>query len=492
MSSPAPSGQVYGLGSSSLQFLNMFGVSADMSCLDPVAQNYMKAGEIECAYASGTATAPPPGFNKNGTRSVPLTTTTPITLYSNGAEIINGTSYLFMEMTQYGADQGPYISSDNKTIDGETKLKGSDVFFLTKFNCDYRRMGVSSPGSTLGMGTRFFDTVTASQQMSLPKNTPPFYPDKGNEDTPTYHPNLTQKLYYGDFVQIMVYKDSDVDLGTEVIFGPGGPPDLADMGTGTGQNVTFYNPGGVLGQNPTVPYPGDCTVGSFQTFQILAILTDPLTNRQYSSLSPEDTVYDGKVARAGGNPENAPVMLGDNLLLVAVSNTGAESQGLAISFAYNGAGQSMSQSGGLFSNDGYQQIGKTGDIKKGEKVTLIQNSKQKFLADGFPAPLAKENFTNGPQIPASVEDMQEAFTNLQRENFGNRENFGKRENFGMSGGLQWWGVLLIVIGILVVLAVGYFVYDYYTGAAAIGTIGNLVASVKSNMTKKAGFGRFKY
>ena len=153
----------------------------------------------------------------------------------------------------------------------------------------------------------------------------------------------------------------------------------------------------------------------------------------------------------------------------------------------------MSQSGGLFSNDGYQQIGKTGDPSKGEKITLVQNSKQPVAPGSRGLGVQQqENFTNRLRKPASIKDMHEAFTNLQRENFGNRAKFGKRGNFGISGGLQWWGVLLIVIGILIVLAIGYFAYDYMTGAKAIGTIGKLVGDVKSNMNKKTAFGRFKY
>ena len=480
MSSPAPSGQLYGLGSSSLQFLNMYGVSSDMSCLDPVAQNYMKAGEIECAYAPGTATAPPPGFNKNGTRSIPLTTTTPITLYSQGAEIINGTSYLFMDTTA-GVDAAiaPFLSSDNTVIDGEKVLPASNVFFLTKFNCPYRNMGIPSPGGTVpyGPGGLYGMGFTTNDIPDLNIN----YDDK-SEQAPVEH--LTQNLYYGDFVQLMVFADDSDNARptkrpTTIIY------------KGNEQNVKFINPG--LGQNQTTLLPGDCTSGSWQTFQILAILTDPETGHQYSSLSPEDTVYDGKVARAGGNPENAPVMLGDNLLLVAVNGGGIGNdlvyQGLALSFAFDGKGQMMAQSGGLFTNDGYQQIGKTGGMGNNLK-TLIQNSKQKFLPDGYPAPLPKENFTNGSRKSISAKHLNEMLSLSKRGNFGKSENFGKRENFGMSGGLSWWGWLLIVIGIVVVLAIVYFGYDYMTGAKAIGTIGNLVASVKSN--KFGRVGKFRY
>jgi hypothetical protein len=474
---PAPSGQVYGLGSSSLQFLNMYGVSSDMSCLDPVAQNYMKAGEIECAYAPGIATAPPPGFNTNGTRSIPLTTTTPITLYSHGAEVINGTSYLFMDtISGVDGDIAPFLSSDNTIIDGEKQLPASNVFFLTKFNCPYRRMGIPSPGGNVpyGDGGLYGMGFTPNEIPDLQIN----YDDK-SEQVPVEH--LTQNLYYGDFVQIMVFADEDGKRPTErpttIIY------------KGTQRNIKFINPG--LGQNQTTGLPGDCTSGSWQTFQILAIRTDPETGHQYSSLSPEDTVYDGSAQRAGGNPENAQVMLGDNILLVAVNGgsigNSLEYQGLALSFAFNGQGQVMAQSGGLFPNDGYQQIGKTGG--QGNTLpTLIQNSKQQFLPDGYPAPLPKENFTNGSRKLISHKDLNEMLR------LPKRGNFGKRENFGMSGGLSWWGWLLIVIGILIVLAIGYFAYNFLIGGrmkialGAAGAVENLLKSKNSSTS----FGRFKY
>jgi hypothetical protein len=340
-------------------------------------------------------------------------------------------------------------------------------------------MGIPSPGGNVpyGSGSLYGMGYTPNEVPPLNVN----YDDK-SEQVPVEH--LTQNLYYGDFVQLMVFADANNDLPN------GNRPDERPTTVyykGSQQNVKFINPG--LGQNQTTSLPGDCTSSSWQTFQILAILTDS-TGRQYSSLSPEDTVYDNRVQRAGGNPENAPVMLGDNLLLVAVNGgsigNSLEYQGLALSFAFDGQGQLMQQTGGLFLNDGYQQIGKTGG--QGNTLpTLIQNSKQTPLVTPAGLP-GVENFTNGSQKSISHKDLNKMLRLSKRENFGNRANFDKRENFGMSGGLSWWGWLLIVIGIVVVLAIiGYFVYGSMTEGAVLGTIGNLAAS-----TKFGRVGKFRY